>query len=358
MITTALIMAGGRGERFWPQSRKRMPKQFLSLTNTDRTMIQSTVDRIKKLVDPKDILIATNQDYRDLVIQQLPEVPEENILCEPVAKNTAPCIGWGAATVRKRYGDALMLVLPSDHLVMQPHLFRSVLRNAMQVAEETGALVTLGISPTVPDTGYGYIQYDPDTPSGYASAFKVRRFVEKPDMETAREYLASGEYLWNSGMFIWKASSILHEMEEHLPENYALLTAIEQAMGKQDEKETLKTKFSQMRSISIDYGILERAENVYVLPASFGWDDVGSWLAVERMNPLDDAGNVIHGDVVTVDSSRCIVQGSDRTIAMVGLEDMIIVDTKDALLVCAKDSAGKIKKVLEVLRAVNRNELL
>ena len=358
MKTTVLIMAGGRGERFWPRSRKNLPKQFLSLTDSDRTMIQSTVDRIRKLAEPQDIFIATNETYRGLVREQLPEIPEENILCEPADRNTAPCIGWGAVTVRKRYGDAMMLVLPSDHQIMQPHLFRSVLRNAMKVAEETDALVTLGISPTSPDTGYGYIQYDPATPSGYASAFRVRRFVEKPDLETARKYLASGEYLWNSGMFIWKASSILREMEEHLPENYALLTAIEQAMGKPDEQETARVKFSQMRSISIDYGIMERAGNVYVLPASFGWDDVGSWLAVERMNTADDLGNVIRGDVVTVDSARCIVQGGNRTIAMVGLEDMIIVDTKDALLVCAKDSAGEIKKVLEVLRAVNRNELL
>ena len=358
MKTTALIMAGGRGERFWPRSRMNLPKQFLNLTDSDRTMIQSTVDRILKLADPADIFIATNEAYRTLVQEQLPEIPPENILCEPTARNTAPCIGWGAAAVRKRYGDAMMLVLPSDHQVMQPHLFRSVLRNAMQVAEETDALVTLGISPTAPDTGYGYIQYDPETPSGFSGTFRVQRFVEKPDLDTARKYLASGEYLWNSGMFIWKASSILREMEEHLPENYALLTEIEQAIGGPEEREVLKAKFSQMRSISIDYGVMERARNVYVLPASFGWDDVGSWLALERMNAADDQGNVIRGDVVKVGSSRCIVQGGEKIIAMVGLEDTIIVDTKDALLVCAKDSAGEIKKVLEVLRAVNRTELL
>ena len=358
MKTTALIMAGGRGERFWPRSRKSSPKQFLSLTDSERTMIQSTVDRIRKLVDPKDIYIATNRDYRDLAIAQLPDVPPENILCEPVAKNTAPCIGWGAAVIRKKYGDAMMLVLPSDHLIMQPHLFRSVLRSAMKVADETDALVTLGISPTSPDTGYGYIQYDPEAHSDYMNAFRVRRFVEKPDAEKARQYLASGEYLWNSGMFIWKASSILREMEKHLPENYALLQGIEQAMGRPDEEAAVKSAFSAMQSISIDYGVMERAENVYVLPASFGWDDVGSWLAVERMNPVNDDGNVIQGDVVSVNTNRCIVQGGGRTIAMVGMEDTIVVDTKDALLVCAKDSAGEIKKVLEVLRAVNRTELL
>ena len=358
MKTTALILAGGRGERFWPRSRKSIPKQFLSLTNSDRTMIQSTVERILPLVDIQDIFVATNQDYKPLVHKQLPDLPDENILCEPMAKNTAPCIGWGAVTILKRYEDAVMLVLPSDHLIMQPHLFRNVLKNAVRVAQETDALVTLGISPSAPDTGYGYIQYDMEQETGLPNTFRVRRFVEKPNLETAKQYLASGEYLWNSGMFIWKASAILREMKVQLPVLHGQLELIGQAMGTETEGVAVARIFSELQGISIDYGVMERAKDVYVIPSSFGWDDVGSWLAVERMNPANDMGNVIHGDVVTVDSSRCIVQGDDRTIAMIGLEDMIIVDTKDALLVCAKDSAGKIKKVLEILRAVNRTELL
>ncbi len=358
MKVAALIMAGGRGERFWPKSRKSIPKQFLNLTDSNRTMIQSTMDRILPVVAPEDIFIATNKDYRDLVRTQLPEIPEENILCEPMARNTAPCIGWGAVTMRKRYGDAVMLVLPSDHIILQPQLYRSVLRNAIAVAEQTDALVTLGIPPSAPDTGYGYIQYDTDSQSPHLSAFRVKRFVEKPDLETARRYLASGEYLWNSGMFIWKVSAILREMKEHLPENDAILSEIEQATGTPEARDVLESCFPRLRSISIDYGIMERTPNVYVLPASFGWDDVGSWLAVGRINPANDLGNVIRGDVVSVDSTRCIVQGGEKTIAMVGLQDTIIVDTKDALLVCAKDSAAEIKKVLEILRAVNRTELL
>ena len=357
MKTTALIMAGGRGERFWPRSRKKTPKQFLALTDSEKTMIQSTVERILPLVKPEDIFIATNRDYRELVRAQLPAIPEENILCEPQPRNTAPCIGWGAAAVRRKYGDAMMLVLPSDHLILQPTLFRSVLRNAMRTAEQTDALVTLGIAPTSPDTGYGYIQYDTED-AGENGAFRVKRFVEKPDEETAKQYLASGEYLWNSGMFIWKASAILREMEEKLPEHYAWLCEIEKATGTPEADATLEKAFSSMKSISIDYGVMEKAEQVSVIPSSFGWDDVGSWLAVGRMSPSNDAGNVIQGDVVSVGSTRCIVQGAKRTIAMVGLEDTIIVDTEDALLVCAKDSAGEIRKVLEVLRAVNRTELL
>ena len=358
MKTTALIMAGGRGERFWPMSRKSMPKQFLSLTGTDQTMIQSTVERILPLVAMEDIFIATNREYRDLIRQQLPEIPEENILCEPMAKNTAPCIGWGAVTIRKKYGDAMMIVLPSDHLVQQQTLFRRVLKNAVRTAEMTGGLVTMGISPKTPDTGYGYIQYDTEEGTGFESAFRVKRFVEKPNLETAKAYLASGEYLWNSGMFIWKASTILKEMEEKLPGNYELLEKIEKAIGTDAEEETVESAFAQMQSISIDYGVMEKAENVYVLPSSFGWDDVGSWLAVGRINPGNDMGNVIKGDIVSVNTARCIVQGGKKMIAMVGMEDTIVVDTEDALLVCAKDSAADIKKVLEVLRAVNRTELL
>jgi len=358
MKITALIMAGGRGERFWPKSRKRTPKQFLSLTHSDETMIQSTVRRILPLVRMEDIFVVTNQDYERLVREQLPSLPPENILCEPTARNTAPCIGWGAVTIRKKYGDAMMLTLPSDHLIQQPKLFRNVLKNAIQVAQDTDALVTLGISPSSPDTEYGYIQYDMESSEGYHNAFKVKRFVEKPDLATAKKYLADGEYLWNSGMFVWKASAILREMEAHLPDHYALLTAIEQAIGTPEERGVLEAKFIQMRAISIDYGILEHSKNVYVLPASFGWDDVGSWLSVARINPADEKGNVVRGDVISVNSTRCIVQGGGKTIALVGMEDTILVDTEDALLVCAKDSAGEIRKVLEELRSNNRSELL
>ncbi|MBQ6400228.1 MAG: mannose-1-phosphate guanylyltransferase [Clostridia bacterium] len=360
MKVAALIMAGGRGERFWPKSRKSTPKQFLTLTHSDRTMIQSTVDRIRPLVAPEDIFIATNKDYRDLVRAQLPEIPEENILCEPMARNTAPCIGWGAVTMRRKYGDALMMVLPSDHIVLQPQLYLSVMRSAMAVAEETDALVTLGIPPASPDTGYGYIQFDTAAQTAHYNAFRVKRFVEKPDLETARQYLASGEYLWNSGMFVWKVSAILREIRSHLPDYEPVLEAINGAADRPEAeaRAVLEAEFPKLRPISVDYGILEHSANVYVLPASFGWDDVGSWLAVGRISPANDMGNVIRGDVVTVNSTRCIVQGGDKTIAMVGLEDTIIVDTKDALLVCAKDSAGEIRKVLEILRAVNRTELL
>ena len=350
MKMTALIMAGGRGERFWPKSRQDMPKQFLALTDPDRTMIQCTVDRLLPVMQMEDIFIATGESYRELVKKQLPDLPEENILCEPCARNTAPCIGLGAVHIRKKYGDAMMVVLPSDHLITQPRMFRSVLKQAARVAESENALVTLGITPSSPDTGYGYIRYDTESPQVMGTAFHVTRFAEKPSLDVARQYLASGDYLWNSGMFIWKVSTILEEIGTHLPEHAALLEEIAGAIGTDQEKAVLEEKFPRMKPISVDYGIMEKTKRIYTIPSSFGWDDVGSWLAVERLNPGNDMGNVIKGDIVSVGTSRCIVQGGKKMIAMVGMEDTIVVDTNDALLICAKDSAGEIKKVLEVLR--------
>lgn len=356
MKKTALIMAGGRGERFWPKSRKSLPKQFLSLTGDGKTMIQLTVERILPLVDMQDIYIATNCSYKALVRQQLPELPEENILCEPVAKNTAPCIGLGAMHIAKKYEDAVMFVLPSDHLIKYNAMYLDTLRRALEVAEEGENLVTLGIMPDYPETGYGYIKFVVDQRKG--TAFEVERFVEKPDLETAKRYLATEQYLWNSGMFIWRVSTILHNMEEYLPETYAGLCRIRDAIGTSEENEVLEKEFALFRSESIDYGIMEKADHIYTLPGSFGWDDVGSWNAVERIQPANEFGNVVSGNVVTVDTKRCIIQGGEKLIATVGLEDIIIVDTDDALLVCEKGDAGEIKKVLENLKICNRTEYL
>lgn len=356
MKKTALIMAGGRGERFWPKSRKSLPKQFLSLTGDGKTMIQLTVERILPLVDMQDIYIATNRSYKALVRQQLPELPEENILCEPVAKNTAPCIGLGAMHIAKKYEEAVMFVLPSDHLIKYNAMYLDTLRRASEVAEEDENLVTLGIMPDYPETGYGYIKFQPDARKGVA--FEVERFVEKPDLETAKRYLATEQYLWNSGMFIWRISTILHNMEKYLPETYAGLGRIRDAIGTSEENEVLEKEFALFKSESIDYGIMEKADHIYTLPGSFGWDDVGSWNAVERIQPANEFGNVVNGNAVTVDTKRCIIQGGKKLIATVGLEDIIIVDTDDALLVCEKGDAGEIKKVLENLKICNRTEYL
>jgi len=356
MKKTALIMAGGRGERFWPRSRQSLPKQFLSLTDDKKTMLQLTVERILPLVAMEDIFIVTNRGYRELVRAQLPELPEGNILCEPVGKNTAPCIGLGAVHIAKKYGDAVMMVLPSDHLIKYTSLFLNTLSDACEVAEQGGNLVTLGIAPDCPETGYGYIKFQPEQTLG--RAFAVERFVEKPDLETAKAYLASEQYLWNSGMFIWKTSTILDNLQAHLPETYAGLCKIREAIGTPMEEQVLEREFQGFRAESIDYGVMEKARDIYILSGAFGWDDVGSWLAVSRIKRSNELGNVVEGNVVTVDTRDTIIQGGGKLIAAVGLEDMIVVDSEDALLICEKAHAGDIKKVLENLKICNRREYL
>lgn len=356
MKKTALIMAGGRGERFWPRSRQSLPKQFLSLTDDKKTMLQLTVERILPLVAMEDIFIVTNRGYRELVRAQLPELPEGNILCEPVGKNTAPCIGLGAVHIAKKYGDAVMMVLPSDHLIKYTSLFLNTLTDACEVAEQGGNLVTLGIAPDCPETGYGYIKFQPEQTLG--RAFAVEKFVEKPDLETAKAYLASEQYLWNSGMFIWKTSTILDNLQAHLPETYAGLCKIREAISTPVEEQVLEREFQGFRAESIDYGVMEKARDIYILSGAFGWDDVGSWLAVSRIKRSNELGNVVEGNVVTVDTRDTIIQGGGKLIAAVGLEDMIVVDSEDALLICEKAHAGDIKKVLENLKICNRREYL
>ncbi len=356
MKKTALIMAGGRGERFWPKSRKNLPKQFLSLTDDGKTMIQLTVERILPLVNMEDIYIATNRDYKALVQQQLPEIPEGNILCEPVGKNTAPCIGLGAVHMQKKYGDAIMMVLPSDHLIKYTSIFVNTLSDACEVAEQGENLVTLGITPDTPETGYGYIKFMPDKTLG--RAFAVERFVEKPNLETAKTYVVSEQYLWNSGMFIWKVSTILNNIKTYLPETFAGLGRIQAAIGTEQQETVLEKEFYEFQSESIDYGIMEKAKNIYILTGAFGWDDVGSWLAVGRIKASNEFGNVVDGHVVTVNTKNSIIQGGAKLIATVGLQDVIVVDTEDALLICDKDSAGDIKKVLENLRICNQTKYL
>lgn len=356
MNTTALIMAGGRGERFWPKSRKNMPKQFLSLTDDGKTMIQLTVERISPLVKLEDVYIATNRDYKKLVLDQLPGLPEENVLCEPIGRNTAPCIGLGAVHIAKKYDDAMMFVLPSDHLIKFNKMFIRTLQDACDVAEKNSNLVTIGITPDYPETGYGYIKFDSHVTEG--RAYKVDRFVEKPNLEVAKEYLATEEYLWNSGMFIWKVSSILKNIQKFMPETYERLIRIQDAIGTETAEHVLEKEFTALQSQSIDYGIMEKADDIYILPGTFGWDDVGSWLAVERIKKTNEFGNVVDGNIITVNTHNCVIQGSHKLIATVGMEDMIVVDTEDATLICSKDHAGDIKKVLENLKICNREEYI
>lgn len=356
MKITALIMAGGKGERFWPRSRVNLPKQFLSLTDDGKTMIQLTVERISPIVDLEDVYIATNKAYRELVKEQLPGLPEENILCEPIGRNTAPCIGLGAVHAASKYEDAVMIVLPSDHLIKSNEIFIETFKEACEVAVKGDNLVTVGITPNYPETGYGYIKYDAADKEGFA--YGVDKFVEKPDLETAKEYLADGSYLWNSGMFTWKVSTILNCFKKYMPSTYDGLMKIKAAIKTADEDAVLEAEFPNLESQSVDYGIMEKAENIYIIPGNFGWDDVGSWLAVGRIKKTDDNNNVVNGNVVTVNTSDCVIEGADKLIATVGLRDMVVVDTKDAILISTKENAGEIKQVLAKLRESGKNQYL
>lgn len=356
MKKTALIMAGGKGERFWPKSRQSLPKQFLSLTNDGKTMIQLTVERILPLVSLEDIYIATNTNYKHLVLEQLPGIPAENVLCEPVGRNTAPCIGLGAVHIQRKYEDAIMIVLPSDHLIKYNNIFTETLANACDVAEINANLVTIGITPNYPETGYGYIKADKN--KQLKKTYSVERFVEKPDFNLAKTYVESGDYYWNSGMFIWKLSSILENMKNFMSDTYNGLLKIQAAIKTPEEENVLKNIFPEFVSDSIDYGIMEKASGIYLIPGNFGWDDVGSWLAVERVKGTDDAQNTLTGNVIALNTSHCTIEGKKRLIAALGLKDLIIVDTDDALLIADKNSAGDIKKILAVLRDTDRENYL
>lgn len=363
MKITAVIMAGGKGERFWPKSRTNLPKQFLSLTDDGKTMIQHTIDRLLPLVDIQDIFVVTNKNYVSLVQQQISGLPIENILIEPMGKNTAPCIAFASAVISKKYEDAIMLVLPSDHLIKFNDIYLETLKNAIDIASYENNLVTIGITPSYPETGYGYIHFDKDSNkknnNKNKNYFKVKKFVEKPNLDKAKEYLASGDYLWNSGMFVWKVSSIMKNFQKFLPNIYDGLIKISDALGRDNFAEILNLNFKNFESISIDYGIMEKAENIFAVPGNFGWDDVGSWLALERINKKDENGNVVLADnFVDIESRNCIIAGAEKLIAVAGLEDIIIVDTTDAILVCNKNYSQKVKDIILKLKNYKKTNFL
>jgi len=357
MKITAVIMAGGKGERFWPQSRASRPKQFLSLTSDGETMIQKTIKRISPLVKIDDIFVVTNKKYLSLINEQIPELPRKNVIAEPAARNTAPCIGLAAGVVKRKYGeDTIMLVLPSDHMIKSNTMYIDTLKTAIKTAEHGENLVTIGITPTYPETGYGYINFSSKEPQN--GAYEVIRFVEKPDIEKAKHYVNSGEYLWNSGMFVWKTSAILTNIEKFLPDIYKGVQQIAESYGADEFEKCLENGFQKLRSESIDFGVMEKADNIFTVPGNFGWDDVGSWLAVERINRTNEFGNMVRGDVISINTRNTTIIGGKRLIATVGIEDLVIVDADDAVLICAKDSTQNVKKVIENLKICNRNEMI
>jgi mannose-1-phosphate guanylyltransferase len=350
----AVIMAGGSGTRFWPQSRLSRPKQLLNLLG-DRTMIQATVDRVSDLVPPERLLIATTSQLATAVAEQLPQLRSEAIIAEPCPRDTAPCIGLAATLVAQKDPDATLIVLPSDHVISPPEEFRRAVRFAAGLVEERpGAIVTFGVRPSYPAESFGYIERGPQLPSRNPTdppAFRTLRFREKPDAATARQYLEHGNFLWNAGIFVWKAATICQALAEHQPAMHARLTTIAAAVGSPRYDEVLSREFAAIERISIDFAVMEHAAEVIVVEVPFQWDDVGSWQALARLAGSDSQGNTIIGRNIAIDCQGIVVHSAaDHLVVTLGLKDCLVVHTPDATLVANKHDEESVRQVVKLLR--------
>ena len=345
----AVIMAGGRGERFWPRSRMAKPKQFLNLIG-EKTMLQLTVERIKDLVGISDTYVVAGAEFKDTILEQIPKLPEANIIIEPFGRDTAAAIGLAALVLGQKNPREVMIVLPADHYIGNVRHFHEVLRSAVATASRGDKIVTLGITPHSPETGYGYIHCGElaDTFTEIP-VYRANRFLEKPDRARALEFLSSGDYLWNSGMFVWRIDMIRGMIEKHLPLLAEGFKEIGDSLGTDQHLKTLKKVYSGLTKVSVDYGIMEQAGNVFVIPCDFGWDDIGSWTALERYVEKDEHGNVLHGKGVLLDTFNTYVTSKDKTVALLGVKDLIIINDNDSLLICHKSQAQEIKKVVQAL---------
>lgn len=344
-----VVMAGGSGERFWPLSTPAHPKQFPPLFE-GRSSFQRTVERAEALVGRARVIVATRRDLLPLVLEQLPGFPEANCIGEPVGRDTAACIGLAAVYIEHGCSGASILVAPSDHHIAPPHAFEETIRRGLALLDRVpDALVTLGIPPTGPETGYGYILAGEPAPE-YPAVRRCQRFTEKPDRTTAERFVADGRYYWNSGIFLWRAATILAAIDRHLPEHAAALTTIRAALGGTAERQVLEEVFPRIPRVSIDVGVLERAEAVYMVPATFSWDDVGAWSALGRILPKDEAGNAVLGRHLGRDSHGCVIYGTTRPIATVGLRNLVVVETTEGVLVCPLERAQEVKDIVRMLR--------
>ncbi len=351
----AIIMAGGIGSRFWPRSKKRKPKQLLRIFG-ENTMIQDTVNRLVGLVPQNNIIIITNKIQKDKLKEQLPRIPEENIIAEPFGKNTAAAIGLASVLVNRKDEDAIMLTFPADHLIGDVEDFQNTLKKAADFAYKSKGLGTIGITPTHPETGYGYIQFDENSIEN--GAYKVINFAEKPNLRTAKRFLKTGDFLWNSGMFIWHVQAILREIEKHLPDLYNGVKKIEKSIGTSNFDSVLKNVYGQLKSISIDYGVMEKSKDVFLAKGDFGWNDVGSWEAVYQLSDKDENDNAFVGDVYSMESQDNYVFSPQKFTAIIGAKNMIVINTKNALLVCNRNNAQDVKSVVDYLKMKNIEELL
>ena len=348
--TYCVIMAGGVGTRFWPRSRQHMPKQFLDILGTGKSFIRQTYERFAKTVPAENFLVITNHKYKSLVLEHLPELDERQILCEPTGRNTAPCIAYAAYTLAAKDPDARMIVTPADHLILNEEDFRVIVGECLDFAEKHDALMTIGITPTRPDTGYGYIQISDTNPFSNDTSS-----TEKPNLELAQTFLQCGEFLWNSGIFIWKIRSIIKAFAKYLPEHHVLFNAVRQAVGTETEQQAIEIAFAECHAISIDFGVMEKADNVYVRRGEFGWSDIGTWGSVYQHSRKDRYANAVPSEgCYLYDTRSSIVSLPKGKIAVVcGLKEYIVVDTDDVLMICPRSDEQNIKKFIDEVKFNN-----
>jgi mannose-1-phosphate guanylyltransferase len=355
MKTYAVIMAGGVGSRFWPRSREKMPKQLLKIFG-EKTMIQDTVNRINKTIPIENIFIVTNKNQKEEIKKQLPQIPPDNIIVEPFGRNTAACIGLASVLIHNFNPDAVTVVLPADHIIRDVDAFVGIIKKAIDFAYHSKGLVTIGIQPTRPETGYGYIQREEKEIE--ENIFKVKTFAEKPNYQTAERFLESGDFLWNSGMFIWRVDVILEEFKKYMPDLFEGIEKLQKHILKDDFQKQVELVYGMLRSISIDYGVMEKSDRVYVIRSTFGWSDVGSWEEVYQLSHKDELGNYIHGKCFVDDVRNSYVYSENNFTAVLGLENVIVINTDDAVLIANRTHSQDVRKVVDYLKMKKLNEYL
>lgn len=360
MNNYAVIMAGGVGTRFWPKGTTKFPKQFLKIANDDNTLLQLAYKRIEDLFHSEKIFIVTNVIYKNEVKKQLPKIPDENIICEPIGRNTAPCIGLACLFINQSESKANVLVVAADHLINDVKEFHRVINCGLKFTNDNGGIVTLGINPTKPETGYGYIQYNADKSieveiekNGKVineKVYKVKTFAEKPNLEVAKAFLESGDFLWNSGMFIFRTDTMMKEIKTFMPELHESLDRLSKNLLYPDFPKHLENEYSKLKSISIDYGVMEKAKDVYIIRSNFGWNDVGAWDEVYNIKEKDSEGNVKQGKTLAINSKNCLIINDQKIVALIGVEDLLIINTENGLLICKKGESQNVKEVVDYLR--------
>lgn len=341
-----VIMAGGIGSRFWPLSRTEKPKQFVDILGVGKTFIQMTFDRFASFIPKENFVVVTGEVYKDLVLEQLPQLTEQQVLLEPARRNTAPCLAYAAYKLKKQNPDAVMVVTPADHLILDTATFADVMQQSLRHAERHNHLLTVGITPSFPSTGYGYIEVA-DTAESFS---KVSQFKEKPDVETAEQFIEAGNYRWNSGMFVWSVKAIDEALQQYLPVVSQLFEDAQQFYFTPDEQVNVNEVYLRSESISIDYGIMEKADNVYVTGADFGWSDLGTWTSLYEQSTKDERDNVLSGtDIIATDTTNCFVKqlNTGKRVVVDGMKDLLVVDTPDVLLICDRTDENHVKRVID-----------